>query len=196
MGEAQPTEGKELNMALTRKMLEAMGIDAEKIESIIEAHSESVNAIKAERDNWKAKAESVDTTEDWKAKYEKEHSDYEAFKTNQQKRETRTAKETALREVYKEAGIAEKYIPALLRIADYDKVELDKDGKARDHARLVETAKSENADFIPVTTVKGAETATPPAGDKVRMTKDQIFAITDPAARQKAIAENLDVFGY
>lgn len=183
-------------MALTRKMLEAMGIDAEKIESIIEAHSESVNAIKAERDNWKAKAESVDTTEDWKAKYEKEHSDFEAFRTAQHTRETRAAKETALREVYREAGIAEKYIPALLRIADYDSIEIGKDGKARDHARLVEAAKTENADFIPVTTVKSAETATPPAGGKVKMTKEQIFAITDPAARQKAIAENLDVFGY
>lgn len=183
-------------MALTRKMLEAMGIDNDKIESIIEAHSESVNALKAERDDWKAKAESVDTTEDWKAKYEKEHSDFDAYKTSQQKRETRTAKESALREVYKEAGIAEKYIPALLRIADYDKVELDKDGKAKNHADLVNTAKSENADFIPVTTVKGAETATPPVGGKVKPTKEEIFAITDPAARQKAIAENLDVFGY
>lgn len=183
-------------MALTRKMLEAMGIEAEKIESIIEAHSESVNAIKADRDSWKTKAESVDTTEDWKAKYEKEHSDFETFKTSQQKREIRSAKEAALREVYKEAGIAEKYIPSLLRIADYDKLELDKDGKAREHSKLVETAKSENADFIPVTTVKGAETATPPAGGKVKMTKEQIFAISDPAARQKAIAENLDVFGY
>lgn len=181
-------------MALTRKMLEAMSIDAEKIESIIEAHSETVNAIKAERDNYKKIAESVDTTEDWKSKFEKEHADFETYKNNQQKRETRTAKEAAMREVYKEAGIAERYIPALLRIADYDKIELDKEGKAKDHAQLVEAAKTENADFIPVTTVKSAETATPPAAGKPAMTKEQIFAIKDATARQKAIADNLSLF--
>lgn len=182
-------------MALTRKMLEAMGIDPGKIESIIEAHSETVNALKQERDAYKEQAESVDTTEDWKSKYEREHSDFETFKNNQQKREIRTAKEAAMREVYREAGVAEKYIPSLLRIADYDAIELGKDGKAKDHARLVESARTENADFIPVTTVKGAETATPPSGGKPTMTKEQIFAIKNATVRQKAIAENLSLFG-
>ncbi len=183
-------------MALTRKMLEGMGIDNDKIEAIIEAHSDSVNAIKAERDRYKATAESVDTSEDWKAKYDKEHSDFETFKETQQKKETRAAKENALREVYKDAGIAEKRISALLRIADYDNVELGKDGKAKNHDELVETAKTEYADFIPVQTMQsGVETAMPPAGNgKVTMTKEQIFAIKDPVERQNAIAENISLF--
>ena len=72
-------------MGLTRKMLEAMGIENDKIESIIEAHSETVTALKAEREHYKEVAESVDTSEDWKAKYEKEHSDFESFTDKQQK---------------------------------------------------------------------------------------------------------------
>ena len=45
-----------------------MGIENDKIESIIEAHSETVTALKAEREHYKEVAERVDTSEDWKAK--------------------------------------------------------------------------------------------------------------------------------
>lgn len=37
-------------MALTRKMLKAMGIEDEKIDQIIDEHAESVNALKAKLD--------------------------------------------------------------------------------------------------------------------------------------------------
>ena len=40
-------------MALTRKMLKAMGIEEEKIDQIIEAHTETVDALKADRDKLK-----------------------------------------------------------------------------------------------------------------------------------------------
>ena len=39
-------------MALTRKMLKAMGIEEDKIEQIIEAHSETVDSLKADRDSY------------------------------------------------------------------------------------------------------------------------------------------------
>ena len=51
-------------MGLSRKMLEAMGIENDKIESIIEAHSETVPALKAERDPYKEVAKSVNTSKD------------------------------------------------------------------------------------------------------------------------------------
>ena len=47
-------------MALTRKMLKAMGIEDEKVEQIIEEHVESVDALKAERDRYKAGAEEAE----------------------------------------------------------------------------------------------------------------------------------------
>jgi chromosome segregation ATPase len=47
----------ELNMALTRKLLEGLGVEGKTIESIIEAHSETVNALKAERDTFRKDAE-------------------------------------------------------------------------------------------------------------------------------------------
>ena len=47
-------------MALTRKMLKAMGIEDEKIDQIIEEHAESVNALKAQRDELKEAAGKAD----------------------------------------------------------------------------------------------------------------------------------------
>ena len=44
-------------LALTRKFLTALNIDADKIDEIITAHSETVDALKKERDDFKAEAE-------------------------------------------------------------------------------------------------------------------------------------------
>ena len=44
---------------LTRKMLKAMSIEEEKIDQIIEAHTETTESLKAERDKYKESAEKV-----------------------------------------------------------------------------------------------------------------------------------------
>ena len=46
-------------MALTRKFLAALGIEESKIESIIDAHTETVDALKKERDDYKAEADKL-----------------------------------------------------------------------------------------------------------------------------------------
>lgn len=46
-------------MALTRRLLEGLGIEGKHVETIIEAHADTVNALKAERDGYKEKAEMV-----------------------------------------------------------------------------------------------------------------------------------------
>ena len=47
-------------MALTRKMLKAMGIEDEKIDQIIEEHVESIDGLKAERDRYKEGADEAE----------------------------------------------------------------------------------------------------------------------------------------
>lgn len=44
-------------MSLTRRMLKAMGIESDAIDQIIEAHTETVDALKEQRDGYKADAE-------------------------------------------------------------------------------------------------------------------------------------------
>ena len=87
-------------MALTRKMLKAMGIEEEKIDQIIEAHTETVDSFKEKVSEYKDKAEKYDDVKkeldelkdgdnDWQKKYEKEHSDFEAYKNDVTAKETK-----------------------------------------------------------------------------------------------------------
>lgn len=174
---------------MSRKWLEAMGIDADKIDAICEAHSDLMQSIKDERDRIQGELDKandtlkgIDTSKDWKQMYN------DLVDANA-KKEARTAKEAALRAVYTEAGISEKYIGSLLRIADYDKIELDKDGKAKNHAQLVESAKADNADFIPKVTKQTAGAANPPAngaGTNTKLNRADILKIADTTERQNA----------
>lgn len=173
---------------MSRKWLEALGIDGDKIDAICEAHSDIIQSIKDERDRLQGENDKLneslkklDTSKDWKKLYND-------LVDENAKKDARTAKEAALRAIYAEAGIAEKYVNSLLRIADYDKIELDKDGKAKDHAKLVEAAKTENADFIPKVSKQTAGAANPPANSagKTKLDKAEIMKITDTAERQNA----------
>ena len=53
------------------------------------------------------------------------------------------------------------------------------------------------ADFKVTTTTKGAQVENPPANNgKAKRSVDEIMAIKDDAARQRAIAENHELFGF
>lgn len=166
-------------MSLTRKYLAAMGIEADKIDEIISAHSETVEGLKAERDQYKKAAEELPSVKEklekalaenkenapYKEKYEKEHQDFEAYKTEQTAKETKEKKTAAYKELLKEAGISEKHMNAVLKVTNLDDIELDDKGKIKDSDKAIESVKDEWSDFIVSTGSKGAETATPPAGE-------------------------------
>ena len=198
-------------MAFTRKMLKAMGIEDEKIDQIIDAHSETVDALKADRDAYKedaAKLAAVQKELDelkakgddgYKAKYEAEKAAHDALKADVAAKETKKAKTDAYRELLKGANIDEKRIATILRAEapTIDKIELDADGKIKNAEQYTESIKSDWADFIVTQSAKGTNTATPPAngGAASTKTKEDILKIKDAGERQKAIAENPTLFG-
>ena len=198
-------------MGFSRKMLKAMNIEEEKIEQIIDAHSETVDALKAERDGFKedaAKLAAVQKELDalkakgddgYKAKYEAEKAAHDALKADIAAKETKKAKTDAYRELLKGANIDEKRIATILRAEapTIDKIELDADGKIKNAEQYTESIKSDWADFIVTQSAKGANTATPPAhgGAATTKTKEDILKIKDAGERQKAIAENPTLFG-
>lgn len=192
-------------------MLKAMGIEDEKIDQIIDAHSETVDALKADRDAYKedaAKLAAVQKELDelkakgddgYKAKYEAEKAAHDALKADIAAKETKKAKTDAYRELLKGANIDEKRIATILRAEapTIDKIELDADGKIKNSEQYTESIKSDWADFIVTQSAKGANTATPPAngGAASTKTKEDILKIKDAGERQKAIAENPTLFG-
>jgi hypothetical protein len=204
-----------MNMAFTRKFLSAMGIEAEKVDEIINAHIEVVDGLKEERDNYKKDAEKLADVEKelTKAKekiakngdgetvlkedYDKLKKEYDDYKADISAKNTRTEKENAFRELLKSAGVSEKRFNAIIKVSDIDGLELDKDGKIKDADKHTETVKTEWADFIETTTTKGANTANPPAnnGKGTGKTKEEILAIKDGAVRRQEMLNNPHLFG-
>ena len=165
-------------MALTRKFLEGMGIDDKQVESIIEAHSETVNGLKAERDRYKEQAEKVPdlqkqledakaasgSGDEWEGKYNAEHQAFEDFKAQVATEKADAEKAQAYRGMLMAAGIDPKRIDAIMRVTDLTDVEME-DGKLKGADKLQESAKQEWADFVIKTKVDPANPANPPKND-------------------------------
>ena len=163
-------------MALTRKLLKGMGLTDEQVDTIIEAHTDTVDGLKADIAKYEGDAKKLPGVQKelddlkaagdggYKEKYEKEKKAFEDFKNEQTAKETKKAKENAYRELLKAAGVSEKRIPAILKVTDLNSVELDGD-KVKDAEKLTETVKADWADFIETTNTNGANTNTPPANN-------------------------------
>lgn len=197
-------------MALTRKFLASKGIEADVIDEIIEAHTETVNGLKDridEAEKYKAQADKVPDLEKKVKDLEKTvktGGDYDAlkkefdeYKAEIKRKDERAAKENAYREILKDAGIPEKHFAKILKYSDVDGVELGEDGKITTAKDILAAVKEEWGDHIETTDKKGANTSTPPksTGGKASMTRDDILKIKDSAERQRAILDNKELFG-
>lgn len=200
-------------MSLTRKFLSALGIEDDKVDEIISAHTDTVNALKEQRDTYKADADKLPAVQKelddlkaaaekngedaYKAKYDALKEDFDAFKAQQYEKEKHAKKADAYKALLQEVGISEKRIGSVLKVSDIDSIEFDDEGKVKEADTLKKAIGEEWADFIVKTDTKGVNTATPPAGSgKVYKSKDEIMSIKDTQERQKAIAENHEMFGF
>ena len=196
-------------MALTRDMLKEMALGEEQIEAIISAHSGTVSglkddlkaaedkaaaleAVRKELDDMKAAAAE---TEDFRTKYGQEHADFEAYKAGIEADKALQEKRDLYRTLLVRLGIDEGRVDAILKITDFtDKIV--KDGAFENADALAEAAKAEYAAFIATTTTEGAQVANPPENTGDKPTRAEIMEIKDTAERQKAIAENHELFGF
>lgn len=200
-------------MALTRTMLKAMDIEKENIDKIIEAHTETVDALKEARDEYKAKADKtgelqsqIDSLKEsmiekseydsLKSKYEKLKGEYDDYKNDVSEKDKKATKTEAYKALLKEAGVSDKRIGSVVKVADIGAIELDEDGKVKDADKILESIRDEWSDFIETESKKGAKTENPPKNNGgTAMTKEQILAIKDTSERQRAMAENHELFG-
>lgn len=194
-------------MALTRSYLKSMGLTDEQVSGIIEAHTETVEGLKNEAARYKSEAdklpevqrkldeakEAAKNSGDY-AKLKKEFDDYKADVAN---KETLAAKKAVLSKIAKDAGLSEAGVAKALKYTDWATVELDEKGEAKDSKALLKSLKEEWPEYIKTTNKTGANIANPPAGNgKSYKSKEEIFSIKDAGERQKAIAENSELFGF
>lgn len=195
-------------MSLTRRALKAMGIEDEKIDEIISMHTDTVDALKEQRDAYKADADKLTSVSNelkeakeqlesldkdaYKVKYDALKEEFDAYKTEQTAKETKSAKESAYRELLKSAGVSEKRIESVLRVSDIDGIELV-DGKIKDAEKLTESIKEEWADFIPVKTEEGAKASNPPSNELKTFSRDDIkkMSVSEINANFDAIKASL-----
>lgn len=210
-------------MALTnanvKEILSKAGVDSEHmkdaVNEIIEGHTTSIEALREERDNYKAEAQkaedlakqlekvqkdlkeaqSDDAENKFKAKYEMLKEEFKEYKKEIEEKATKDNKSKAYKELLKEAGISDKRIEAVLKVSDVDAIEFDDEGNVKDKDDILKSIKEEWSDFIQKANVQGAETETPPANTGGQtMTKEDIMKIKDTSERQKAIKEHIELF--
>ena len=161
-------------MALSRSFLKSMGLTEEQVTAIVEANSESLEGIKAERDKYKADADKLPKVqkelEDAKAaakdsgEYGKLKKEFDDYKAEVAGKELHAKKAEILKEIAKDAGLSEAGIAKVLKYQDFEKIELDDKGAAKDKAQLLKDLKAEWPEYITTTGKKGADTGNPPAG--------------------------------
>lgn len=203
-------------MSITRKMLKGMGLTEDQQDTILEAHTETVNEIKAERDRLKSDAEKLPTVQKelddlkaagdggYKEKYEAEHKAFETYKKAVDTEKTTAAKEKAVEAVLKKIGVSEKRLQSVAKLAKadglLDALELDENGAVKEADKLEKSLKDGYSEYITTTSTKGANTPTPPANSGgAKLTMADIYKkdekgryVMDYEARLKAIEENLN----
>jgi hypothetical protein len=179
-----------------------MGIEEKQVESIIEAHTDTVNGLKADRDKYKEQAGKVADlqrqleeaqaaskgTDEWEQKFNDEHQAFEDFKAQVATERADAEKAQAYRGMLMAAGIDPKRIDAIMRVTDLSEVEME-DGKLKDQGKLEESAKEEWADFVLKTITKGSNPATPPE------TKEKMPEGADPDVAKRMQERHERMFG-
>ena len=203
-------------MEITRKLLKGMGLTEEQQDTIIEAHADTVNGLKADVERYKADAEKLPTVQKeldeikgngeggYKEKYEAEHKAFETYKKAVDTEKATAAKEKAVEAMLKKIGVSEKRLQSVAKLAKadglLDALELDEDGAVKDADKLEKSLKDGYSEYITTTSTKGANTPTPPANSGgAKLTMADIYKkdekgryVMDYEARLKAIEENLN----
>lgn len=198
-------------MALTRKFLAALGIEADKVDEIINAHTEVTDGLK---EQLKAAKEDADKLKDVqkelddlkadiknnyksKADYDKLDKEFKDYKTDVTGKEAAAAKEKAVRAYFENKGIKGANLEIAIKGSKDEIAAIELDGEKIKNAKALDDLI--NGTFkalVSKSEQRGAGTNNPPGngGKSGTKTKDEIIAMKDPAERQKAILENRELF--
>lgn len=209
-------------MSFTRKFLAAMGIEPEKVDEIMSAHTEVTEGLKADRDKYKAEAEQLDDVkselaqvkkdleaanatieqaekDDYKGKYESEKAEKEKIQADYAEQQKEAKENAAIADWAKANGYSDDGVQKIVKYGGLrGKFKLTDDGKAEIADDLKSSIESEWGGFKkPAEVIDTPKIQKPPAnaGSKSTKSKSEIMQIKDAGERQRAIAENLDLFG-
>lgn len=153
------------------------------------ADAEKLPSVQKELDDLKAAGDGG-----YKEKYEKEHSAFEALKTDITAKESKAAKEKAVRAYFESKNITGANLDLAMRGCGEEMAALELDGeKIKDTKSLDALVDGTYKGLVSKQTVR-VDTGARFNGGGKPMTKDEIMQITDRAERRAAIAANMDLF--
>ena len=153
------------------------------------ADAEKLPGVQKELDDLKAAGDGG-----YKEKYENEHSAFEAFKTDITAKESKAAKEKAVRAYFESKNITGANLDLAMRGCGEEMAALELDGeKIKDTKSLDALVDGTYKGLVSKQTVRVHTGARFNGGGKP-MTKDEIMQINDRAERRAAIAANMDLF--
>lgn len=140
---------------------------------VLDPIKDELDSAKVDAAKWQKEAEKVPSLEtelaglkkeDWKTKYEKEHSDFEGYKTKiAQDAETAKVK-AAYKKLLIDEKISDKTIDAVMAATDYSKMKLKEDGSLDGIEDLKKTIDSQWGSFRVKTRQRGENVDNPPPG--------------------------------
>ena len=185
LGDACTEEIENLLVALHLGVVDPLKDDLTKYK----ADAEKLPGVQKELDDLKAAGDGG-----YKEKYEKEHSAFEAFKTDITAKESKAAKEKAVRAYFESKNITGANLDLAMRGCGEEMASLELDGeKIKDTKALDALVDGTYKGLVSKQTVR-VDTGARFNGGWKPTTKDEIMQITDRAERRAAIAANMDLF--
>lgn len=156
------------------------------------ADAEKLQTVQKELDDLKQATSDYETI---KQNYEKEHNDFENFKKNVEADKALGKIKDAYKGLLKNSKVDDRRIDAILRLTDFSTMKLGKDGKLENEQALSDAIKTDWSDYIVSEGERGTDVETPPAESSgKKISREDINKIKNTKERQKAIAENLDLY--
>ena len=153
-----------------------MGLTDEQVDTIIEAHTDTVDGLKGDITRYKADAEKLPGVQrelddlkaagdgGYKDKYEREHSDFETYKAAVSAREAKAAKERAVKAYFESKNIVGANLELAMRGCGEELAALELDGdKIKDARSLDALIEGVFRPLVSTVQTMGANTAAPPA---------------------------------
>ena len=194
-------------MALTRKLLKGMGLTDEQVDTIIEAHTDTVDGLKADVSKYKTDAEKLSDVQreldelkakgddGWKEKHDKLKGEFDKYKGDIEAKETKAKVNNAVRSYLESKSITGDNLDLAMMACEsiIASAELDGD-KLKDTTALDTLVGSKFKRLVTHTETKGANTANPPANNGNSGITKEDFRKMSYKDRLKIYNENPDLY--
>lgn len=177
-------------MALTRRLLRELGLEEDAAQRVIQAHAETMEGLRAERDAALAAAREASQAEGereelraaaerYRQESEQIRQEFDLYRRSAERQQT-LRREAALTDALRRAGANEQALTLLAKAIPHDAVEWDGDA-LRDEAAALRDVQAAYAGLFAVRETLGTGRCTPPLTEEMisredvrRMTPEEI----------------------